>query len=350
MNRAPARARRGLRAPGDRRRCARIPARLALALVLAGSALVPPAAGAQARRGPVLIGVLTEAWGPTPAIIGLRAGLEELGYRENEHFVIGIRFTQGDQQALRAAARQLVERGAQILVSGGAGVNEAVAVQMASDGTLPVVFMGGSDPVGAGLVRTLARPGGNVTGVADLDFALAPKRLEIFRELVPGLRRVLLPYNAADPHLKSYLEEYRAAARRLGLVLVERPLRSEAEAEEALGAVRRGEVDGILSPRPLSLNIPGLIVEAGTRQRIPTMLHTSHFVERGGLASYAANLHEMGRHAARLVDKVIKGVRPADIPIEQVTTFELTVNLRTARALGLEVPPVIRLRADRVIE
>jgi putative ABC transport system substrate-binding protein len=333
---------------GRRRPTLALPA-CGLLLVL-GSALGPAAASGRARAGPVHIGALTESWGPTPAIVGLRDGLVELGYREDRDFVIGVRFTQGDPATLPAAARQLVERGAEILVTGGGGVNEAAAVHMASGGNVPVVFMGGSDPVGAGLVRSLARPGGNVTGVTDLDVDLAPKRLEIFRELVPGLKRVLLPFNAQDSRLAAQLDTYRAAASRLGIVLVERPVRTQAQAEEALAAVRKEEVDGILSPRPLSLNIPGFIIEAGRRQRLPTMLHADYFVEQGGLASYAANLREVGRHAARLVDKILKGAKPADVPVEQMTTFQLTINLKTARALGMAIPQVILLRADRLIQ
>ena len=316
--------------------------------MLLGGGLVGGSA-AQQRARPLLIGALTESWGPTPAIVGLRDGLVELGYRENEHFVLGVRFTQGSAEELPRAARQLVERGADILVTGGGGANEARALQQATD-RVPIVFMSGSDPVGAGLVQSFARPGGNVTGVADLDVELAPKRLEIFRELVPGLKRVLFAYDAGDPYTVSQLDRYRAAARRLGLTLIERPVRTQSEARLVLGSVKKSEVDGLLSPRFLSLNIPGFIIETGLRQSIPTMLHTSYFVEQGGLASYAANLYELGRHAGRLVDRIIKGARPADIPVEQATRFELVINMKTARALGLTIPPSVLQRADRLIE
>lgn len=321
---------------------------LGLVLMLLAGGLVDASAADQ-RGKPLLIGALTESWGPTPAIVGLRDGLVELGYRENEHFVLGVRFTQGSAEELPRAARQLVERGADILVTGGGGANEARALQQATD-RIPIVFMSGSDPVGTGLVQSFARPGGNVTGVADLDVELAPKRLEIFRELVPGLKRVLFAYDAGDPYTVSQLDRYREAARRFGLTLLERPVRTQGEARLVLGSVQKREVDGILSPRFLSLNIPGFIIEAGLRQSIPTMLHTSYFVEQGGLASYAANLYELGRHAARLVDRIIKGARPADIPVEQATRFELVINMKTARALGLAIPRSVLLRADRLIE
>jgi putative ABC transport system substrate-binding protein len=321
---------------------------VAIAVMLIGWGLVD-GSPAQPQAKPVLIGALSESWGPTPGIVGLRDGLVELGHRENEHFVIGVRFTEGDADELPRAARQLVERGADILVTGGGGANEAKALQRATD-RLPIVFISGSDPVGTGLVQSVARPGGNVTGVADLDVELAPKRLEIFRELVPGLKRVLFAYDAGDPYAVSQLNRYREAARRLGLSLIERPVHTQDEARAAFGSVRRKEVDGILSPRFLSLNIPGFIIEAGLRQVIPTMLHASFHVEQGGLVSYAANLYELGRHAARLVDRIMKGARPADIPVEHATRFELVINMKTARSLGLAIPPSVVLRANRLIE
>jgi len=320
---------------------------MVLALLAVASAFEPAPAVAQRRAGPVRIGALTESWGPTPAIVGLRDGLVAMGHRENEDFVIGVRFTEGRAAELPVAARQLVERGADILVTGGGGANEAAALHAATD-RIPVVFMSGSDPVGAGLVQSLARPGANITGVADLDVELAPKRLEIFRELVPTLKRVLFPHDATDPTIRSQLEGYRQAARRLGLTLVERPVRTQEEARAVLSNVR--EADGILSPRFLSLNIPGFIIEASRRQAIPTMLHSSFHVEQGGLASYAADLYEVGRQAARLVDRVMKHAKPADIPVERVSRFELAINRKTAAALKLVIPPEVLLRVDRFVD
>jgi putative ABC transport system substrate-binding protein len=296
---------------------------LGIVLLFVSGGFIGSGPAAAQRTTPVLIGALSESW--------------------------GRRFTQGNPAELPAAARQLVERGADILVTGGGGANEAKAAQTAT-ARIPIVFMSGGDPVRAGLVRSLARPGGNVTGVADLDAELGPKRMEIFRELVPGLKRVLFPYDAGDPTIVSQLDGYRAAARRLGVSLIEKPVRTQDEARAVLASVQKGEVDGILSPRFLSLNIPGFIIEAGARRAIPTMLHASFHVEQGGLASYASNLYEVGRQAARLVDKIIKGAKPADIPVEQATRFELVINLKTAKALGLTVPQSLLLRADKLIE
>ena len=298
---------------------------------------------------PIKIGALTESWGPTPAIVGLRDGLQELGYRENEHFVIGVRFTQGNAAELPAAARELVRHGVDLIVTTEADL-AAKAAQTATD-RLPIVFMGGSDPVALGLVKSFARPGGNITGIASLDIELAPKRMEIFRELVPGLKRVLFVYDAANPNAAAHLGFHREAARRLALTLVERSVRTEDEARAVITGARKGEIDGIFSPRFLSLNIPGFILEVASKRRgIPTMFHGSFFVELGGLASYSADTHEVGRQAARLVERIIKGAKPADLPVEQPTKFELTINLKTAKALGITVPSSLILRADRLIE
>ncbi|HUF93406.1 MAG TPA: ABC transporter substrate-binding protein [Candidatus Limnocylindria bacterium] len=319
---------------------------LVIALLLASAAAMSRAVGAQPPRV-IKIGALTESWGPTTGIVGLRDGLQALGYRENEHFVIGVRFTQGDPAELPLAARELVRHGVDIIVTSEAS-NAAVAAKAATS-TIPIVFIGGSDPVGLGLVKSFARPGGNVTGIADVD-ELVAKRLEIFRELVPGLKRVLLPYDATNEQSVAQLGPYREAGRRLGITLIERPLRDQEEAQAVIAGIRRQEVDGILSPRFLSLNIPGFIVEAGSRQRIPTMLHAGFFVDRGALASYSPSSHAMGRQAARLVDRILKGAAPADLPVEQPTTFEFAVNLKVAAALGLTIPQSLLLRADRVVQ
>jgi putative ABC transport system substrate-binding protein len=230
-----------------------------------------------------------------------------------------------------------------------AGVDATRAAREATD-RIPIVFVGGSDPVALGLVKGFARPGGNVTGVTDLDIELTPKRLELFKDIIPGLHKVLLPYDVSDRYTAAQLPAYRAAARRLGVVLVERPVRTQAEAQAAIGGLRTGEVDGILAPRFLALNIPGFMLEATARQAIPTMFHDGYFVEQGGLASYSASRYQSGRQAARLADRILKGVPPADLPVERPTRLELAINLRTARALGLTIPQAVLLRADRVIE
>ena len=274
-------------------------------------------------------------------------GLQELGHRENQDFVLGVRFTQGNLAELPEAARALVRHGVDLIVTTG---DSAVKAAQIATTQIPIVFVHGSDPVEAGLVKSFARPGGNITGIADLELELVPKRMEIFHELIPGLKRVLLVYDATNALAVSRLDVHREAAHRLGLTLVERPVRTEDEARSVISAVRKGEVDGIFSPRLLLLNIPGLILEIAPKRAIPTMFDDAFYVERAGLASYAANLYGLGRQAARLVDKILKGAKPGDVPVEQPTKFELAINLKAAKALGITIPQSILLRADRVLQ
>jgi putative ABC transport system substrate-binding protein len=322
-------------------------AALALALVVLGAGVLGGGAATAQSGRPVRIGALTESWGPTKGIVGFREGLQELGYRENEHFVLGVRFTQGDTAALPAAARELVEQGVDLLLA--AGADAARAARLATD-RIPIVFLGGSDPVGLGLVQSFARPGGNVTGVTDLDTELTAKRLEIFKEIIPGLQKVVLPYDVEDRDTVAHLPAYRAAARRLGIALVERPLRTHDEAQAAIVGLRKGEADGIFAPRYLALNIPGFMLEATARRAIPTMFHDAYFVEQGGLASYSPSRYEGGRQAARLADRILKGAKPGDLPVERPTRLELAINLKAAKTLGLRIPQSILQRADQVVE
>ncbi|MCH9047306.1 MAG: ABC transporter substrate-binding protein [SAR324 cluster bacterium] len=303
-------------------------------------------AGAASADGPVKIGALTESWGPTPAVVGLRDGLLALGYREDVDFTIGVRFTQGDLQALYPAARELVRFGVDIIFCSGA--QAAKAAQEATD-TIPIVFASTSDPIGRGLIQSFARPGGNITGLTDLDLALAPKRLEVFRALIPGMKRVLFAYNASSDYARHTGKAYREAAHRLGIILQERALGSEEEARATLTRIRNGEVDGILAPFNPDLNIPGLILEATAKQGIPSMFGFAFMVDQGGLASYGPSLFESGRLAARLVDKIMRGVKPAEIPVEVNTKIEFVINLKVAKALGLEIAPEVLYQADRLI-
>jgi len=280
-------------------------------------------------------------------VAGLRDGLLELGYRENEQFVLGVRFTQGDLAALPAAARELVQYGVDLIV---ADYNEpAKAAQMATS-QIPIVFIGDSDPVGLGLIQSFARPGGNITGVTGLYLELSPKRLEVFREIVPDLKRVLYLYDAADAAAVAQARAYREAARRLEIELVEKAVQTQEEAQATLAQLSKGKVDGILVRSAVYLNIPGLVQETVARQVIPTMWDVPFFVEQGGgLASYGPDLHEMGRQAARLADKILKGVKPAEIPVEVNSKIEFAINLKVAKALGLTIAPEVLYRADRII-
>ena len=285
--------------------------------------------------------------GPTKGIVGFRDGLRELGYRENEHFVLGVRFTQGDTAALPAAARELVQQGVDLLLAAGADAARAARLANRSDSDR---LHRRQRPGGSGARPELRAAGGNVTGVTDLDTELTSKRLEIFKEIIPGLQKVLLPYDVEDRDTVTHLPAYREAARRLGIALVERPLRTLDEAQETIVGLRKGQADGILAPRYLALNIPGFMLQATARRAIPSMFHDTHFVEQGGLASYSPSRYQAGRQAARLAARLLKRPKPGGQPVERPTRLELAINLKTARTLGLTIPQSILQRADQVIE
>ena len=319
---------------------------VALVVLLMSGGLLTSSAEAEERAQPVKIGELTSSWGPTPDMVGLRDGLLELGYRENEQFVLGVRFTQGDLTALPAAARELVQYGVDIIFA--SEEDSAKAAQMATT-RIPIVFATVGDPVGLGLIQSFARPGGNITGVTDLRLELGPKRLEVFHELVPGLKRVLFLYDAADAASIAEVKVDRETARRLGIELIEKPVRTENEAQAALAQVSKDTADGILSPFQASLNIPGFILEAASQRALPTMFHAAFWTERGILASYGPDYYETGRQAARLVDKILKGTKPAEIPVEANPKIEFAISLKVAKALRLTISPEVLYRADRIV-
>lgn len=317
-----------------------------IALLLLSSVLLAVGVGAADRARPVRSGALTASWGPTPAVVGLRDGLLTLGYREDEDFFLGIRFTQGDIGALDTAAHELVQDGVDLMIVD--TDQEAKAAQRATR-QIPIVFVSVADPVGLGLVQSFARPGGNITGVTDMEFHLGPKRLQIFQEMIPTLKRVLFPYAAADTYAVPMATVYREAAQRLGIALLEKELRTQEEARAVFAQLHQGEVDGILAPSSASLNILGFIQNAATQQAIPTMYATPFFSEQGGLASYGPSAYASGKQAARLVDKILKGGNPAEIPGEVNHKIEFVINLKTAQKLGLTISPEVLFQADRVV-
>ena len=317
------------------------------AILLLAACLLPVAGGAApAMAKPFRIGALTASWGPPPAVVGLRDGLVALGYRENRDFVIGTRFTSGDASTLPAAARELVALGVDVIIT---NENSSALAARRATSSIPIVFTLVDNPVKIGLVRSYARPGGNITGVADDNTLLAPKRLEIFKQLVPRLNKVLFVYDGGDVSSVAQAKAYRAAGGRLGIVLVEQAVRTEAQAKVALAGAGRDGVDGIVAPIDPLLNIPGLVLEATAKKGMPTMFPVQFMVESGGLASYAPNDFSSGRQAARLVDKIMRGVKPADIPVEVNNDIEFAINLKVAKALGLKIDPQVLYRADRIV-
>ena len=315
-------------------------------LLIALTSLGTSDAGAVERPKPIRIGTLTDSWGPTPGVIGLRDGLTDLGYRENRDFVIGVRFTQGNITALPQAARELVKQGVDILFTNNPA--PAKAAQQATK-SIPIVFYGAGDPIGLGLIKSFSHPGGNMTGVTDLDLELDSKRLEIFKEMIPGLTRVMFPYDKNDSFSVAQEKTFRDSARRLKITLIEKPILHPDEAKAIFDDLKRTEVHGIMVPRSLSFNIPGLAVEITGQKRIPTMFFGPWYVDQGGIASYGPDFYKSGRQASRLVDKILKGTAPRDIPVEVNNDIEFVVNLKVATALGIKITPEALYRATRVI-
>jgi putative ABC transport system substrate-binding protein len=270
----------------------------------------------------------------------------ELGYREDKDFFIGVRFTQGDVAALPAAARELVQYGVDLIFA--SGEDAAKAAQQATR-EVPIVFTTVSDPVGLGLIQNFARPGGNITGIADLSRTLGPKRLQVFLELLPKLKRVLILYDEEDTNAKAEAEVYQEAAQLLGIELVRQEVRTTAEAQALLRTAQQSGIDGLLVPRCCELNIPGLMLEATTQHGLPAIFIAAFWVERGALASYGADYYASGKQAARLVDKIFQGAKPADLPVEVNPKIEFAINLKTAKTMGLSIPPEVLFQADKVV-
>jgi putative ABC transport system substrate-binding protein len=313
-------------------------------LVLAG--LAPWPAEAQSAKRPWRIGALTGAWAPNhPAVEGLRASLKELGFVEGRDVVFDIRFTEGRPEAAPALAAGLVRAGADLIVTSS---EDATRAASAASRTVPIVFTSVGDPVASGLVASIARPGGNVTGVSSLTTELAPKRLETLKSVAPGLRRVWVLYYVEDPGSTAAARKAAEAASLLRLEVVVQPVRSPEELARALKAVRPG--DGLLAPITPALDIPGQMLETSLAGRAPAVFPAPFWTDFGALAAYGSDYHAEGVQAARLVAKILRGARPRDLPVEGADKIHLAINLRTARSLGVSVPREILLRADKVIQ
>ena len=317
------------------------------ALLAAGAAAIAPSAAAAQAPRRARIGVLIHNREATVAdrILALRAGLAEHGYVEPRTLELIFRFSDGDAERLPVLARDLVAAEVDVIVTAAA---PPVRAAVAATRTIPIVFANTADAVRQGLVASLAHPGGNVTGITLLLPDLAAKQIELLAELVPGLTRIgaLVGRGAsADPSVESITEA--AAAR--GITVHVGPIASGGEAESAVAAfIADGcqaaiVLDGSTRAR---LRAP---VAAATR-RLPAISTTREFADAGVLATYGPDFRETWRHSAYFIDRILKGTKPADLPVEQPTVFQLVINLRTAKALGLTVPQTVFGRADEVIE
>ncbi len=319
-------------------------------LILAVGAACPPVDAEQAPKI-AKIGVLflTTPGATAQFLEAFRQGLREHGYVEGKHFVLEPRYGEARAERLPELARELVSLKVDVIL---ASTDIAIAAVKQQTQTIPIVMANSTDPVGTGFVASLARPGGNVTGSSIISPELSGKRLELLREAVPRLSRVAFIWN---PEVRGAVLDYKeteGAARSLRLQLQSVEVSRAGDLDRAFSAVTEQRAQALIvqTPNPVLFTNRGLIVSFAQRNRLPSMYAQKEFVDAGGLMSYGPSTTELWRRAATHVDKILKGARPADLPVEQPTRFELVINLKTAKALGLTIPQSVLIRADQVIQ
>ncbi len=326
------------------------PGRIAAGLAAAFLAVLPLAAQAQDTAKIVRIGRLSplSEEAAAPSNEAFRRGMRDLGWVEGKNYTIESLFAQGKLDRLPALAAELVQRRLDLIVVGSSP--GALALKNATR-TIPVVTVTTGDPVADGLVQSLARPGGNVTGVTTLAQGLNAKRVQLLKESVSGMTRLAALTNPGDSYAAAFAKEREEVARTLGLKIqvLEASGPSLFEPAFAAAAGERAQALTVLSGI-VFLTHRQAIIDLAAQRRLPAIYPERSFVEAGGLMYYGASLSDMWRHVAVHADKILKGAKPADLPVEQPTKFELVINLKTARQLGLKIPQSVLLRADQLIE
>ena len=323
------------------------PARLAsaVALLLFAATLVATAqqTGKIYRVGLIATGA-SDGLGPK----GFRAGMRELGYVEGVNFVMDGRYAAGRAERLPALARELVTAKPDVIVAVGTQAAEAAKAETKST---PIVMALVSDAVGTGLVPNLARPGGNVTGLTLMMPEISAKRLQLFKEVLPRFSQMAVLWNPADPPRLAEFKEVQEAAARLGITVRSIEIRRLDEFDRAVAELTRSRVEGVLAlSDPFTLMHRTRVIDFATKHRLPVVSSYRPWAESGALMAYGPDLSDIARRAATYVDKIFKGVKPGDLSVEQPTKFELVLNRRTAKALGLTIPPSVLLQADQVVE
>jgi putative ABC transport system substrate-binding protein len=320
---------------------------VAFAIVLA---VITPSLGARAQQsGKVYrIGFLSGSTSEAVPLWSFREGLRELGYVHGKNIVVEYRFAEDRNERLSELASEMVRSKMDLIVT---HATPATSAAKQATSTIPIVMLAAGDPVGTGLVASLARPAGNITGLAMIDVGLAAKRLELLKEALPKLSRVAVLRNPANPGGQAQSRETEAAARSLGLDLHIVNVRDPRELEGAFAALANAGVGALtVLADPIFLSERRQIANLAMTQRLPSVFARNENVEAGGLMSYGANLANLYRQAGTYVDKILKGTRPADLPVREPTRMYLVINRKTAKALGLTIPPSLLLRADQVIE
>jgi putative ABC transport system substrate-binding protein len=290
------------------------------------------------------LGIELEPW----ARDVLREGLRRHGFEEGRNLAIVERETDAGYERLRRLADELVALRVDVIKTGG---DTATRAAIAATNTIPIVMNAAADPVAAGLVGSFTRPGGNLTGFVSLNIDLVPKRLELLREILPGVRRAGMLFSPASPGQTSSVDVARETAARLGLELDVRPVNAPSDLAPAIAAIASGGA-GALVPSQSSLLLSNrrLLAEFALHHRLPTIMAARAFVEDGGMASYSADRREFHIRPAEMIGRILNGAKPAEMPIERAARFELVLNLRTARALGVTIAPALIALADEVIE
>ena len=311
-------------------------------------AVVPYAARAQQPAPPRHIGVLLAVFSPeSKEAQAFRQGLRDAGYEEGRDVVIQWRSLRGNYAQAPALAADLVQRKVDVIVV--ESTPAAQAVKRATS-TIPIVLAVVADPVGSGLVANLARPGGNVTGLSGTGVELSPKRLQLLKETIPHLTRVAVLRNPTNPWHTTAVEHLKAVAPSLGIELSVVGARSPEEIGPALSAAKRAHAQALyVIGDGFFITHRAMLVKLASKDRLPAIYWARQFADAGGLMSYAPNFGKAWYRSAGYVDRILKGAKPGDLPIEQPTQFELVVNLKTAKALGITIPESILLRADEVI-
>lgn len=320
-----------------------------LIAVLGTVAAWPLAAGAQQAGKIYRVGFLWDSPSVWPlALEAFRQGLRDLGWVEGQNLAIEYRWAEGQFSRLDELATELVRLEVDAIVAP-TSIYAGAATRATS--TIPIVFASHADPIGSGHVASLARPGGNVTGLTIVMSETNAKSLELLKEAVPGLARVAVLWDPATPSHRPGLEAVEVMGRALGLELQSVAVEDATEFESAFSAIVEGRAGGVLVlSTPLFIGGARRLAELALTHKLPTMFGPRDHAEAGGLLSYGPDRADLYRRAAIYVDKILKGADPADLPVEQATKFELVINLKTAEALGITIPPSILLRADELIE
>jgi putative tryptophan/tyrosine transport system substrate-binding protein len=306
--------------------------------------------GDQMRRIGVLMGLAESDQEGQSDVTALQAGLKELGWSDGRNIAIDLRWTAGDSTRMRALAAELVGLHPDLLV--GHSTPSTTALRQATD-EIPIIFIQISDPIGSGFISSLASPGGNLTGFSNYELSMGGKWLQLLTEIAPGLTRVGVLFNPRTaPYVpRYYLVSFEAAALRHKLELVTMSVQSPAEIEDAIDRLAQQAGAGLaIMPDSFGLVHRDLIVGLTLKHRLPTISPYRDFILIGGLLSYGVDIPHLFRRSAAYVDRILKGERPNNLPVQQPTKYELVVNLKTAKAFGLTVPPILLAQADEVIE